>query len=88
MVFRPVVLRADARRELRWRGRLLLPGLFDGEHVFRLRRGEGGGTRLEHSEQFTGLLVRFFPASMWRATRLGFELMNDALKARAEGSLL
>jgi hypothetical protein len=83
MRFTPTVLRAEANRELRWKGKLLLPGLFDGEHVFRLRR-DGEGTRFEHSERFSGLLVRFMPASLWRATRLGFEAMNDALKTRAE----
>src|SRR5437899_12470765 len=34
MTFRPIVLAADAHRELRWLGRLILPGLFDGAHVF------------------------------------------------------
>jgi hypothetical protein len=34
MSFRPTVLVADPERELRWLGRFLLPGLFDGEHSF------------------------------------------------------
>jgi hypothetical protein len=33
MTFRPTVLRAEPNRELRWLGRLWMPGLFDGEHV-------------------------------------------------------
>src|SRR4051812_47254696 len=36
MRFRPTVLAARPGHELRWLGRLLLPGLFDGEHSFVL----------------------------------------------------
>jgi hypothetical protein len=86
MEFTPVVLRADERIELRWRGRLGMAWIFEGEHVFRLRPRADGGTRFEHSERFRGLLTRFFPASMWRATRMGFEAMNEALKSRAQAS--
>ena len=34
MTFRPTVRVADPDRELRWLGRVLLPGIFDGEHAF------------------------------------------------------
>jgi hypothetical protein len=34
MTFKPTVLRAEPNRELRWKGNLVLPGLFDGEHIF------------------------------------------------------
>ncbi len=36
MTFRPVVLKAEPERELRWLGRLFLPRLFDGEHSFAI----------------------------------------------------
>ncbi len=36
MTFRPTVLKAAPNRELRWLGRLLIPGLFDGEHIFTI----------------------------------------------------
>src|SRR5213078_1831817 len=36
MRFRPKVLKVVPNRELRWLGRLALPRLFDGEHIFEL----------------------------------------------------
>jgi hypothetical protein len=83
MMFRPVVLAATPEAELRWRGRLLMPGLFDGEHVFRLG-SIATGCRLDHSEVFTGLLAGLLGGTL-PATRRGFMAMNEALKARAEG---
>jgi hypothetical protein len=80
MTFRPRVLVADPARELRWLGRLVLPGLFDGEHSFRLMP-EREGTRLIHAETFRGLLVGLVDINRFRAD---FTAMNEALKARAE----
>jgi len=36
MTFRPTILKAEPNRELRWLGHLLVPGLFDGEHIFTI----------------------------------------------------
>jgi hypothetical protein len=85
MTFRPTVLAAEAGRELRWLGRLVMPGLFDGEHYFLLEEVEGGRTRLTHGERFSGVLVGFAKGGLEGGTRAGFEEMNRALKARAEG---
>ena len=70
--------------ELRWRGRFLLPGIFDGEHYFRLEAAAPGVARLVHGERFSGLLVPLFKSSLDRETRAGFEAMNAALKTRVE----
>lgn len=82
MGFKPTVLMADEARELRWLGRLGIPGIFDGEHWFLLTP-EGGGTRLEQGERFTGLLPRFM-GRMLASTEQGFTELNLALKRRAE----
>lgn len=84
MRFRPKVLHARASEKLVWRGRLLFPGLFDGEHCFTLSPLEDGSVRLSHSEQFRGLLVPLLRRSLERHTRAGFEGMNQALRERAE----
>ncbi len=83
MTFKPTVLTSEDGRELRWLGRLLAPGIFDGEHRFRLQPLPDGRTRFTQSERFQGLLVRLFPGTVEK-TLLGFEQMNNALKQRVE----
>ena len=82
MSFRPVVLAAERERELRWLGRVLLPGLFDGEHSLRLE-AMNGRCRFVHAETFRGLLVPLFAGTL-DATERGFAAMNEALKRRVE----
>ncbi len=84
IVFKPTVLAFETNRELRWRGRLGIPGLFDGEHGFTLEPVEGGRTRLTQGEVFTGVLVPLLARSLDDGTKKGFEAMNLALKERAE----
>lgn len=83
MRFAPVLLAADPERELRWKGRLFVPGLFDGEHYFRLEALETG-TRLHHGELFSGLFVAMTGQPSFDAIAQGFRAMNAALKSRAE----
>jgi hypothetical protein len=82
--FRPTVLEAAQGRQLRWPGRLLVPGLFDGEHRFTIRPLGDGQVRLVQQEDFRGLLVPLLAGSLDRRTLPAFEQMNQALKRRAE----
>ncbi len=84
MTFRPRLLVAKPGRELRWRGRLLVPGLFDGEHAFQLEGRGQRGTRFRQEERFSGLLVPLFAGDSLERVRRGFEEMNIALRRRAE----
>ena len=85
MTFSPAVLRHIPGREFRWKGKLFVAGLFDGEHYFTLAAATGGSTHLTHGERFDGLLVPLFRSSLDQGTRAGFEAMNLALKQRLEG---
>jgi hypothetical protein len=85
MTFKPTVLRADASREFRWLGRLGLPRIFDGEHIFELEAHEGG-TRFVQREEFRGALVTPMLAWLGKSTEAGFRQMNEALKSRSEAS--
>ena len=86
MTFTPSVLAAEPGRELRWLGRVFVPGLLDGEHAFVLepRSLPDGtvGTRLTQSECFAGVLVPFLGG----AIDVGddFAAMNDALRDRVQ----
>ena len=86
MTFRPTVLKADPNRELHWLGRLLLPGLFDGEHIFQIEKLNEATIRFTQREIFTGILVSLLARSLDRDTLRGFEEMNLALKKRAEAA--
>jgi hypothetical protein len=84
MTFKPTVLEATPDRELRWLGRLLLPGVFDGEHTLRIEPpDEGARSRFIQSEEFRGVLVPLFGGTLGK-TEEGFRQMNAALKERAE----
>ncbi len=85
MSFKPKVLKYEPNRELRWKGRLLMPGIFDGEHHFIIEPTSEGQCRFVHGEKFSGLLVPLFAKSLDRDARRGFQEMNQALKERAEG---
>jgi hypothetical protein len=81
---RPKVTRVREAHELAWHGRLLVPGLLDGEHAFLLIPLDEKRTQLVQRKRFTGML----PAVAWpvirRNTRRGFLLMNAALKSFIE----
>ena len=85
MSFRPTVLAVEPDRELRWLDRVLIPGVFDGEHRFTLEQ-TAQGCRFGHSETFGGLLVPLF-GGMLDNTERGFSAMNEALKSRVERGL-
>lgn len=84
MRFSPRVLVSEPGRELRWLGRLVVPGVFDGEHRFIIEKLSDNKVRFEQSERFNGLLVGPLRATLERGTKRGFEEMNRALKARSE----
>jgi hypothetical protein len=85
MTFRPTVVALDPGVELRWVGHLGVPGLFDGEHGFRVESEGSRRCRLQHFETFKGILAGPILWLAGDATRRGFDAMNLALKARVEG---
>jgi hypothetical protein len=84
MVFKPKVLAFETNKEIRWIGRLLFPGLFDGEHTFLLIDNGDGTTSFIQRETFNGILVPLFHKKLDTDTKAGFEAMNKKLKVEAE----
>ncbi|MGI8606778.1 MAG: SRPBCC family protein [Gaiellaceae bacterium] len=85
MRFKPTVIAAEPRREFAWLGKVLVPGLFDGEHHFELEDLGGGRTRFVQREVFKGLLTPML-GGMLDNTHEGFRELNQALKRRVESS--
>ena len=83
-VLRPEVLDADPGRTFRWLGRLLVPGLCDGEHRFTIQPTGPGRVRGTQHEEFRGLLAPLLLAMIAKSTLESFHRMHQALTARAE----
>jgi hypothetical protein len=81
--FTPTLLAVSPDRELRWIGRLYVPGLFDGEHSFVIEELGPKRVRLVQEETFKGVLVPFLTGMLRNETLPGFQAMNAALAARA-----
>lgn len=84
MNFTPKVLIFKPLEEFRWRGNLFFPGLFDGEHSFKIEQTSSNSVVFRHEEYFSGILVPLFKNMLDGKTKAGFEAMNQALKLRAE----
>jgi hypothetical protein len=83
MTLKPKVLAAVPGQELRWLGHVVVTGIVDAEHYFRLEPLDGERTRLVHGETWTGMLVPLVGGALDVADR--FAAMNTALKTRVEG---
>lgn len=87
MALAPRILNFSPSKEFRWKGQLLFPGIFDGEHYFQINERSPGSVSLTHGEIFGGFLVPLvFRGALRNGTELGFQAMNQALKQRAEAA--
>ena len=86
MTIKPRVLVVEPNREFRWKGRMVIPGIFDGEHIFEIEKSGDVSCHLVQREQFTGILTSLMLRFIGKKTLRGFEMMNTALKARAEAA--
>ncbi|WP_019201148.1 SRPBCC domain-containing protein [Tsukamurella sp. 1534] len=77
--FRPEVLAATPKRELRWLGRVVAPGILDGEHAFEVEETRAG-TRVTQREHFRGVLVPVAGSALDVGD--AFDAMNRALRER------
>jgi hypothetical protein len=83
MTFKPKILVLEPNEEFRWKGKLGIKGIFDGEHYFILEPLNIGQTKLTHGEKFSGLLVSLM-GKMLEKTKQGFLLMNESIKRECE----
>jgi hypothetical protein len=80
----PIITKCETNSELRWKGKSILPGVFDGERIFVLERSVDDKVSFSHKEIFSGLGVKFVGNKLDKNLRDSFVRMNEALKIRAE----
>ena len=80
----PIITKCETNKELRWKGKSFLPGVFDGERVFVLEKSDDDKVSFSHKEIFSGLGVKLVGNKLDENLREGFVRMNKALKVRAE----
>ena len=83
MTFKPVIIKFVPNQEFRWKGKLGIKGIFDGEHYFVLEKGSDTQTRFIQGEEFSGVLV-WIMGNALNKTQEGFNLMNEAIKKECE----
>ena len=84
--FNAKIIAATPPRALAWKGRIMVPGLFDVRHHFEIDPLGDDRSRLRQFEHFSGVLVPFMRGVL-RDTQAAFELANAAIKQRAESQL-
>lgn len=86
--YEPTVTKVKQGSEIRWRGKSLIPGFLNGEHVFMIEQLQSERIRFTQLEVFEGLLSSFFGKSVDVDMKEGLEEMNSALKKRAERNVM
>lgn len=85
MRFTPVVTRAVPNEGFSWLGHLGIKGIFDGHHHIKLSE-TNTGTRVDHFEEFSGVLSPLILGAVRTSTVRGFTEMNLALKESVEAN--
>lgn len=86
--FKPKVVAYEEQRRFEWTGKLLLKGLFAGNHYFKLHPVTEFQTQFIHGENFSGILQGPIMKKVREKTIQGFETMNKAMKAYAEEQVI
>jgi hypothetical protein len=78
------VTKIEPNHELRWYGKSLIPGMFNGERIFTIEPLNTDYTRFIHSEIFTGLGAVLAGNRLDKDMYHSFEKMNNAFKKKVE----
>jgi hypothetical protein len=83
-IYKPTITKVEPNHELRWFGKSLFPGIFNGERVFTIDSIGINNVHFFHKEIFTGLGVYFAGDRLERDIRYTLNEMNVALKKYVE----
>ena len=81
--FQSTILNMDQDKEFRWKGKLGIKGIFDGQHYFKLEQLSENQTKFIHCEDMSGILVSLLGSKL-DEMNISFESMNQALKKECE----
>ena len=73
-------------RLLTWRGHVVSPWLFEGYRKFAIQPVADGRVAVTHVEDVHGVLAPLFSVLMGAAVAKSQQMLNAALRARAEGT--
>jgi hypothetical protein len=82
--YNPVVTVVTPNSELRWYGRAFMPGILDGERIFRINHNGSQSVRFEHKEIFSGLGALIGSRFLVKDVFESENNMNTALKLEVE----
>lgn len=82
--YSPKVTKVETDSELRWYGKAVIPGIFDGERIFKLEVISNDETKFIHKEIFSGILVDLVGNRLDKDMYDSFNEMNKSLKTRVE----
>ena len=81
--YSPIITQLEAPKRLRWQAKMMANVLFKNEKLVELEATETG-TKMMHTEFFSGLMVKVFWGKMKDGAPLIMNKMNQDLKAAAE----
>ena len=82
--YQPTVTKVEPHRELRWIGKSIIPGIFNGERIFTIEPLQTNNIHFVHMEIFTGLGVALVGSRLDKDVYQSFVKMNDAFKEKVE----
>jgi hypothetical protein len=82
------VLVMDENKEIRWKGHLRLPGLFNSDTRFTIEEQTPGVVTFSQTAEFSGILHFLFSEKLRKNRELGFREMNMALKRLVESRMI
>jgi|1185.fasta_scaffold51317_2 hypothetical protein len=82
--YNPVVTVVTPNSELRWYGRAFMPGILDGERIFKISHNGSQSIRFEHKEIFSGLGALIGSRFLVKDVFESENNMNTALKLEVE----
>jgi hypothetical protein len=81
---KPTITKIDEHKEFHWLGRLFLPRIFDGNHIFEIQKISENSVNFIQKEKFRGILAWPLIKIIGKRTKKNFIIMNESFKIKLE----